>query len=319
LKLVLATGAALGIAQLPEDLLPAQGALAANGSSHETEHEREAREQAEERAREHKEHEEERAREMKEHEEERAREQKGHEEERAREAQEHKDEQGRETQQHEREHHEHEHEHEHQEHVDNSMRCCYDSNCQSCEHPQDWCNKDAATCKDCGGKQLCTAEQIIEGGSGPSAGPSAWEGQEHQEEQDQRKQEHEQEHQDHEHEHEQQHQEHADDDMRCCYKANCQSCEHPRDWCNKDAATCKDCGGVQLCTDEQISEAAIGPSAGPSATEVLAEVGSGPQAAMVIGAFTGVALLTGVLRRSRRGPLGVYVPLLDEEATTESL
>merc|ERR1719198_1277991 len=106
--------------------------------------------------------------------------------------------------------------------------------------------------------------------------------------------------------------------MRCCYKANCTQCEHPGDWCSKDAATCKDCGGVQLCTVNQTEDAGNNSSTAPSAAEVLAQMESRPQAAMAFGAFAGMALLAGVLHRGRRAPTGADVPLLDQEAAAES-
>merc|ERR1712070_189853 len=113
-------------------------------------------------------------------------------------------------------------------------------------------------------------------------------------------------------------QQHADNGMRCCFKADCQQCEHPGDWCSKDAATCTDCGGKQWCTVNQTEEAGNNSSATQSAAEVLAEMESSPQVAMVFGAFAGMALLAGVLRRGRRAPPGAHVPLLDQEAAAES-
>merc|ERR1719443_1611972 len=104
------------------------------------------------------------------------------------------------------------------------MQCCYKSNCQKCEHPGDWCNKDAANCKDCGGVELCTEEQVT------------------QEKEKQEK------------EHNSSHQEHTDNGLRCCYGTNCSDCQSGPNWCNKGAATCKDCGGKDLCTAEQAAQ-----------------------------------------------------------------
>jgi len=67
----------------------------------------------------------------------------------------------------EREHEEHrrkhEREHKHEESGKAFARfhsCCYGDGCTSCEHLGDTCSMSHAHCKDCGGKKVCTAEEV---------------------------------------------------------------------------------------------------------------------------------------------------------------